>query len=369
MTTSAFSTFYRPKKLSEVVGQEVPIQILTNSFNDQSWHHAYLLAGNLGSGKTTVARIMAAMDNCDNGPTLTPCGECRNCKEIFAGKSLDVREIDAASNRGIDDIRDLKKQSYLAPVNSRIKYFIIDEVHSLTGQAAESALKFVEEPPLNVRIILATTDPQKLKNTIHSRCIRLTFNKISWLDLQKHLGNICELEDIKFEDDALRLIAKVAKGSVRDALQGLQSAKSYVGKGNIVDLKSTEKVLGSIDNTVYFDFITNIMNVDVAPAVLTIEKLLVEGKNIETIISGLTEHLRNLLLSRTCGDKISELGLVDEEAKRYSNQSQNISPVVISRMMANMIDVQNAISKNLNPQYYLEKYVLDSIIEVVKSKK
>jgi len=369
MTTSAFSTFYRPKKLSDVVGQEVAVQILTNSFNDKSWHHAYLLEGNLGSGKTTIARIMAAMDNCENGPTLTPCGECRNCKDIFAGKSLDVREIDAASNRGIDDIRGLKKQSYLAPINSRIKYFIIDECHSLTGQAAESALKFVEEPPANVRIILATTDPQKLKKTIHSRCIRLTFNKISWLNLQKHLGNICKLENIKFDDDALRLISKVANGSVRDALQGLQSANSYVGKDGIIDLKSTEKVLGSINSAVYFDLVANIMNVDVAAAVLTIDKLMVEGKNVETIIDGLTVHLRNLLLSRTCGDKISEFGLVDEEIKRYSNQSQNISPVVISRMMANMIDVQNAISKNLNPQYYLEKYVLDSIIEVVKSKK
>ena len=227
---------------------------------------------------------------------------------------------------------------------------------------------FIEEPPKNVRIILATTDPQKLKDTIHSRCIRLSFNKINWLELQKHLGNICKLEGIDCSEDALRLIAKTSKGSVRNALQSLQTAQSFSGK-NPIDLKSVEKVLGSIDNLLYFEFINHIIAVDVASAVLIIEKLLVEGKNVETIINGLTEHLRNLLLARTCGDKIVQLGLTDEEVKRYINQAQNISPVVISKMMANMVDVQTAIFKNLNPQYYLEKFVLDSIIEVVRNKK
>jgi len=311
---------------------------------------------------------MAAMENCEKGPTLEPCGECRNCKEIFAGKSFDVVEIDAASNRGIDDVRDIKKQSHLAPINSRLKYFIFDEVHQLTSAAADSALKFIEEPSPNVRVILATTDSQKLKGTIHSRCIRLTFNKINWLELQKHLINICNLEGIESDEDALRLIAKTSKGSVRDALQSLQTVKAYVGK-NKIDLKSVEKVLGSIDNVLYFDFIQNIINIDVASAVLSIEKLMVQGKNIGTIINSLTEHLRNLLLSKTCGDRIIELGLTEEEVKRYINQSQNISPVIVSEMMAKILDVQNAIARNLNPQYYLEKFVLDSIIEVVRSKK
>lgn len=736
MSIDALSLKYRPKKLVDVIGQPIVVQTLMNSWNDKNWHHAYLLDGNLGSGKTTICRIMAAMDNCEKGPTLEPCGICKNCTDIFAGKSIDVCELDAASNRGIDDIRELRSKSYLSPVNSRVKYFILDEClghatlidteigkiniskivnkklnikvksyneetkkieyrpitgwfknkgkcvynmafsslghiyptenhlistpsgykkvkdlkvgdkvyrfgkilspyqlqfiygsllgdtsmgknktigkivknkskprlkfihgekqkdyllfkkeimkgfirsneqneihrygkthtkdistwrintltsnsfiniyenvykngkrkvtkkwlekvdwcgiafwfmddgsctevktkkkksysvfvsfsthsfskkecifiknwlknkgikcyltldkrcdkyflqlrgdssiellrniskyipgcmryklkcdekynwekfdaslvayekeglieqdiiykkiiryepytydlevennhnyfakgtlvhncHSLTGIAAEAALKFIEEPPNNVRILLATTDPQKMKDTIISRCIRLSFNKISWMDLQKHLQNVCSLEKIECNDNVSAFIAKTAKGSARDALQNLQNVSSFAGK-NKITLEDAQKVLGFADVQLYFDLIDNIVKIDSISSTLTIEKIITQGKNVENVIEILSEHLRNLLLARTCGNNIIEFGILEDEAKRYIHQASSVSPSVISQMLADLMDVQRAIVLNLNPQFYLEKWVIQSIISVVKSQK
>jgi len=369
MSLDALSLKYRPEKLADVIGQQVVVQTLMNSWNDKNWHHAYLLEGNKGSGKTTSCRIMAAMDNCEKGPSLEPCGVCRNCTDIFTGKSIDVCELNAADNRGIDDIRELKSKSYLSPVNSRVKYFILDEVHRLTDAAAESALKFIEEPPNNVRILLATTDPQKVKDTIVSRCIRLSFNKISWMDIQKHLQNVCSLEKIECDEKASAFMAKIAKGSVRDALQGLQSVSSYVGKGKIITLEDAQKVLGFADGQLYFDLIDNIVKIDSMASTLTIEKIISQGKNIDNVIETLSSHLRNLLLARTCGSNIVEFGILEDEAKKYIHQASSVSPSIITEMMSELMNVQRSIVLNLNPQYYLEKFVIQSIISVVKSQK
>jgi DNA polymerase-3 subunit gamma/tau len=368
MSIDALSLKYRPKKLSDVIGQPVVTQTLINSWNDKNWHHAYLLEGNLGCGKSSVSRIMAAMDNCEKGPTLEPCGVCKNCTDIFAAKSIDVCELNTADNRGIDDIRELKSKSYLSPVNSRVKYFILNEIQGLTGAAAESALMFIEEPPNNVRILLTTTDPQKIKDTIISRCIRLSFNKISWMDLQKHLQNVCSLEKIECDENASAFIAKTAKGSVRDALQNLQNVSSFVGK-NKIKLEDAQKVLGFADQQLYFDLIDNIVKVDCMSSTLTIEKIILQGKNIGNVIETLSEHLRNLLLARTCSTNIVEFGILEDEAKKYIHQASNIVPSVIAQMLAELMDVQRAIILNLNPQHYLEKWVIQAIIQVVKSQK
>jgi DNA polymerase III gamma/tau subunit len=733
MSTIPLSIKYRPHKLSDVIGQEVAVQTLTNSFKDKSWHHAYILSGNLGCGKTSVSRIMAAMENCENGPTLDPCGKCRNCQDIFDGKSFDVKELDAANSRSIDDVREMRKDSQFSPMNSRIKYFIIDEClshdtmidtdtgkiniskivhkklnvkvkslnektgdiefkpiinwfknsgkyvykmifsskghiypseghlisttdgyksvkdlnigdkvlrcgkklsnyqkqflygsllgdssihknisggkiikneckpriscvhgqkqkdyllfkknilknfvktnekeefhcyskkynnnistwrfntitsnsfidiynnvckngkknvtlkwlnnidwcgmafwfmddgscvliktkkessykrfiniathgfskkeclllrkwlktkgiecilildkrcnrygisiggegsniflkniskyipdcmkyklkgfegdifdtslieyesesvieekiiykkvmkyesstydleiqdnhnyfangtlvhncHGLTGAAAEATLKFIEEPPPNVRIILCTTDPQLLKPTIHSRCISLNFSKVNWIDIFNHLINIAKLENISYDEDALKLMAKTSKGSVRNALQNLQSVASFVGKDKI-DLEKTQKALGIIDDNAYFDLIDSIIKVDVPSAMIIIDKLIVKGKNVDVLIKGLNGHLRNLLLARLCEKKMADFGFIDDESKRYVHQSKDISPTLVAKMMDGLINVQKAIIVNLEPQYFLEKFAIDSIIDMVKSKK
>ena len=246
MSSIPFSLKYRPKKLDDIIGQEVVVQTLKNSFTSKNLHHAYILEGNTGSGKTTIARIMAAMENCEKGLTLEPCGICQNCREIFDGSSIDVKEIDAASNRGIDDIRALQKEIHFSPINCRVKYIILDEAHSLTGVAAESALKMIEEPPSNVRFILCTTEPEALKPTIHGRCINFNFSKISWMELYNHLVNICKLESIQYDDDAIKMMAKASKGSARNSLQNLQTVAEFAGSNKII-ADSVSKSLGVID--------------------------------------------------------------------------------------------------------------------------
>ena len=216
------SVKYRPHTLEDVVGQDVVVQQIRNSFKNNMLHHAYVFCGPYGNGKTTMARIMAAMENCEHGPTLTPCGKCKNCKAIFAGKSIDVKEIDAASNRSIDDIKDLKNETAMATIQARTKYIILDEAHSLTPQAAEAALKLIEEPPPGVRFILATTNPEKLKDTVLSRCIMVNFKKVDWYDIYQNLEKVAKMEGVKVEEEALKIAAKGAKNSVRSSLQNLQ---------------------------------------------------------------------------------------------------------------------------------------------------
>lgn len=734
MNTVPYAIKYRPKKLSEVVGQDIVVQTLTNSFNDKSWHHAYILEGNLGCGKTTIAKIMAAMENCLEGPSLEPCGVCKNCKDIFEGKSYDVMEMDAASNRGIDDIREIINQGQYAPITGNKKYFIIDEclgslsrvetidglvmikdlvcekrntlvksynektkkieykpiigwfknsgkdiytlrfetsgrlmaseghlistpfgykkikdlkigdkvnrkseyiseiqkeiiygtllgdggiskskqtgkilkngtcarlhfrhgekqreyldykhkifsnitdqkirkekhigwkeykeietvsfstktssslneiwdnttfnrkkkitkkwidkltwlsiafwymddgsiniretkkkeirrnlsfstycfslneqkllqkwfknkkinsyfsfdkrckkyrlnitcdgtdiilkniskyipncmnyklggykktenvdllkfipekleekiyeekllskklyrydkvtydleiadnnnyfvsgtlVHncqSLTNTAAEASLKFIEEPPSNVRIILATTEVESLIPTIQSRCIVLHFNKINWSDIFTHLCMVCKLENLKYTDDALKFISKTAKGSMRNSLQNLQNVVSFCGK-NIITLENAQKVLGFVDEILYFNLIEGIINEDVTKCILEIDNLFCKGKNTDSIIKGLSTHLRNLVLARTCKEKMIELGFNEEEYKKYSHQATNMPPTLSLFMMEELISVQQAIAVKLSPQEFLEKMMLKSIIEMVKRKK
>lgn len=359
---------YRPKSLDDLIGQEVVVKTLKNSFND--WHHAYILEGKFGSGKTTVGRIMAAMDNCleDDKPTLTPCGECDNCKAIFAGKSQDVKELDAASNRGIDDIREIRRESHFAPINSRMKYFLIDESHCLSGQAASAALKFIEEPPTNVRIVLATTDPQLLKDTIHSRCISLNFKSISNIELSNYIEKIAHLENIKISKEAANHISQNSNGSVRNALQNLQKVYNFTGCDEII-LEDTHKALGTIDENLFFKLLDCINEIDVPSSMIILGQLITEGRNIDSIIRGLGSHLRKLSLARTCGKKVTELGFTEDEAKKYHHQSQKISPFLIDQMQDWMIDTQKAILVNLDPQQYLEKLIMKSIIHVVRSQK
>lgn len=361
MSDVAFSTKYRPHKLADIVGQDVVVRIITNSFAQKSFHHAYILEGQYGSGKTTLARVMAAMENCEQGPTMEPCGECKNCKAIFAGKSMDVKEIDAASNRSVDDIRDLQEQIRFHPIECRVKYVLIDEVHSLTGIAAEAALKMIEEPPPNVRFILCTTDPQLLKPTIHSRCIILSFKRINWLDLFGYVRKVADAEKIVYDEDALRLVAKTSCGSARNALQNLQTLASYAGQDRIT-LLHAQTVLGGVDETLFFNLIDDIVNTNVSGAMGHIDDLMIKGRNAGKIIEGLQMHLRNLILCRVCNESVSRFGITDEEAKKYAHQADRAKPDIAAMMLDLLKEVKDAIMVNMDLQSFLIKFVIKSII-------
>jgi DNA polymerase-3 subunit gamma/tau len=358
----ALYTKYRPKKLSDVIGQDVVVRVLTNSFKRKNIHHAYLMSGTVGCGKTSSARVLAAMLNCEKGETLEPCGECKNCKDIFAGKSLDVKEIDAASNRGIDDVRELKSDSQYAPVNCRKKILLLDEAHSLSGHAAEALLKLVEEPPPNVIIILCTTEPEKLKPTIHSRCITLHFRPVSWPELYDHLKNIAKKENIKADDDALKFLAKASKMSVRNALQNLQSAVSYAGDENIT-LDMAQKAIGNIDESLYYQLVDSIGNDKIPDAWKIVNNLMSRGVNADTIVVGLETYLRNLMLIPLCKDIAPEMGFSEQEIKLYEFQSKQIKPILASEMLGLLRDVQRSIIVNLSPENALCRFVIESIVK------
>jgi len=365
MEKTPLAVKYRPKKLSDVIGQEVPVRTLLNSFKDDNWHHAYLLCGNLGCGKTSVARIMAAMDNNPDGKTTEPDENSSVCQSIFSGKSIDIKEMDAASNRSINDIRDIKKDAQLAPITGRVKYYIIDEVHSLTDEAAEAMLKFLEEPPSHVRILLCTTNPEMLKETIHSRCITLNFNKVGWSQIAEHLKNISIKENIKADEDALRFIAKTSKGSVRNSLQNFQSVLNFVGDEKIT-LEAAQKSLGFVDESFYYDLINDISKGNICDSILKINKLIARVGATETILRGFEGYLRNILLARTCDKEIGKLDFTEDETQRLISQSKILSPKVVIYMVKRLTEVQRAISYNGDLQNNLELFAIDSIVEVLK---
>lgn len=368
-TEVPLSIKYRPKKLSEVIGQPIVVKAFENSFKYKTLHHAYILAGKFGCGKTTVARIIAAMENCVKGPTQEPCGVCKNCIEIFAGSSFDVREMDAASNRGVDDIRQLKKEIYQSPLECRTKYIIIDEAHSLTGTAAESALKMIEEPPERVRFILATTDPHKIIDTIHSRCITWKFNKVGWAELYNHLKNIAGQEGLQYEDAALKICAKYAKGSVRNSLQNLQTMMNYVGGGELT-AQAAKESLGAIDEKLYFDLMDAIAQCDAAKALYYINYLLMDGKEVGLILNGINTHVSHLLKAKILQKDLSQFAFSEEESKRYCEQSDAMSSGhALLSMMKKLREISFGINYNLDPQAELEEFAISAIQEVKQARK
>ncbi|MFA5599862.1 MAG: hypothetical protein WDA06_04620 [Phenylobacterium sp.] len=287
---------------------------------------------------------------------------------------IDNEIMESVVEEVITEIKSIgyKNVTYDIEVKDNNNYFVsgslVHNCHSLTGQAAEAALKMIEEPPPNVRFILSTTEPQSLKPTIHSRCIHLSFCKVGWLDLSAHLKQVCELEKIDFDEDALNLIAKNSSGSVRNCLQNLETVVAFMGKDKII-LGETSKVLGAVDESVYFEIFDAINNAKAHDAIKLLDGMFLTGKQIATVINGFSNHLRNLLLFRTCVKAIDEYGFAEDEIKKFSFQASQFSPLVIARLLNLLIDAQFAINTNLNAQIYLEKFIFESIIEVIKDKK
>lgn len=366
MSMEVLSLKYRPRKMSEVIAQPVATTSIINAFKSKTLHNGYILAGKYGCGKTSIARIMAAMDNCSEGPTLEPCGKCQNCTEIFEGKSVDCKEVDAASAGTIENIRNIAKEIRYNPVNCRVKYLILDEAHRLTGAAAEAALKMIEEPPEGVRFILATTDPHLLKDTVHSRCITLKIHQVGWGELSQHLTNIAKLENIQSEENALRLAARTADGSVRNALVNLQTLINYCG-GGLITYDAAKSALGAIDERMYFSLVEAISGgadkkINPPKGMLAIQDLLRDGKSGKEVIDGLYYHLRCLLIVKTCGGDLTPFGFTEEDIKRYTNQASTIGVSTLLEMMRQLKEVSSGLRLNLDPQNLLETYMVECII-------
>lgn len=284
---------WRPQDFDALVGQQAVKTALSNALTSGRIAHAYLFSGPRGTGKTSTARILAKALNCENGPTPHPCGHCLNCERITAGTSMDVFEIDAASNRGIEEIKSLREQLAFAPVNGRYKIYIIDEVHMLTTEAFNALLKTLEEPPAHVIFILATTDPHRIPATIHSRCQRFDFRRVTVDEIAEHLVLVAEKSGISADAEALRLIAIQAEGGMRDALSLLDQCGVMAQQ---VTVQTVREVLGIVGREALRELVLGIGRQDVPQVLEQLNNLLQQGKDVKQILTELTEYLRALLL-------------------------------------------------------------------------
>jgi DNA polymerase-3 subunit gamma/tau len=294
MTHLPLALKYRPATFADVISQDHVTRTLSNALERGRTAHAYLFAGPRGSGKTTTARLLARALNCDRGVTGEPCGECDNCVAIASGRSLDVIEIDAASNRGIDDIKELREAVKYAPAQGRYKVYIVDEVHQLSKDAFNALLKTLEEPPRGVVFVLATTEPHKILATILSRCQRFDFRPIPLEAIRARLSSIAEREGFELDERAEFAIAKKADGSLRDALSLLDQVVAF--GGDAIDLATLRRLIGVPDEERYLELTGLLADGDAAAAMRFVRELRAAGYDLECFYAGLLEHLRDCLL-------------------------------------------------------------------------
>jgi len=311
----AFALKYRPQNFDEVIGQENVVTSIKNAIAKKHIHHAYLFSGPRGTGKTSLARIFAKALNCEseNAPVVSPCGKCMSCVEITKGSSLDIIEVDGASNRGIDEIRTLRENVKLSPAHSRYKVYIIDEVHMLTQEAFNALLKTLEEPPAHVKFIFATTHPHKVIPTILSRCQKFQFKLVALEKIVSKLKSITKIEGIKINDNLLYSIARASGGSIRDAESLLdQLVPVVLEKGSMEDVFS---FLGIIDEGSLGKMAGFIVSKDLQSALDFVDRVVQEGKDLSIFVNALIEYLRNFLLAKVSIKTFNSLEDISAEAK------------------------------------------------------
>lgn len=314
---------YRPVNFDQVVSQEHVVKTLTNQIQNDRVSHAYLFCGTRGTGKTSIAKIFARAVNCMDLKDGNPCNECKICKTILNDAGMNVIEIDAASNNGVDNIREIRTEVKYAPTTGKYKVYIIDEVHMLSKGAFNALLKTLEEPPEHVIFILATTDPQKIPATIHSRCQRFDFKRINKDKIAAALGKYMEIENIEIEEKALRYISKLADGAMRDALSILEQTISF-HYGEKITYEKLLDVLGAVDNKVFFDFVELIVKKDAKGLLEFVEKISNQGRDFRIFIEDLIEHLRNILVVMSTGDYENVVEIEKEYIQVLREHAKNL---------------------------------------------
>ncbi len=354
MAYQALYRAYRPQKFSEVVGQKNIITTLQNAIKLNKVAHAYLFCGPRGTGKTSLAKILAKALNCENGPSIEPCCSCSVCEGITKGVIADVVEIDAASNTSVDDIRILRDTVKYLPTVAKYKVYIIDEVHMLSNAAFNALLKTLEEPPHYVIFILATTEPYKLPNTILSRCQRFDFQSISTDDILKRLKIVANEENIKIDDAALNQIATAAEGGMRDALSLFDQCISY-STGESITLNDVLNVSGNISYTKMIELLSNCVDENETNAVIILDSILKEGKEVPKVINDLILFLRDVLLYKNNSILDRKMMFDDENFKSFANK---ISKAIIYKWLDILNDSSTQMRFSTQKRAFLELAIL-----------
>ena len=341
---------YRSRTFEELVGQPAISTTLKNAVETGRVHHGYLFTGTRGVGKTSMARILAKSLNCFafDAPTATPCCECESCIRISEGGDLDVIEIDAASNTGVDNIRDLRTNAAYKPARSRFKVYIIDEVHMLSTGAFNALLKTLEEPPDHVKFILATTESHKVPATIKSRCQRFDFRSINPADVEGQLRSILATEEIEAEDVVIRRVARLAKGSMRDALSLLDQLLAY-GTTTLTE-QLMEDLLPTAHDQVIYELFEAVSKGDAASALRCVETSLISGYTAERFCDSIIEYLRSLMLLRVCGTETDLLDLSGSARAQLSQQCQMFDGATYVYMIGLMEEVRRQVKSSSSPR-------------------
>jgi DNA polymerase-3 subunit gamma/tau len=356
MSYQVIARKWRPQSFKDLVGQQHVTETLANAIKSDRVAHAYIFSGARGVGKTTAARILAKALNCVNGPTPEPCGECDSCKEIAAGTSLDVIEIDAASNRGIDQIRELREMVRYAPAASRSKVVILDEAHMLTGEASNALLKTLEEPPDRVIFVMATTQPEDLADTIRSRSQHFHFRALTFAEITGRLEEIAKKEELKIEPGALAVIARMAEGSLRDALSLLEQARAYCGE-NIPD-KEVRDLLGVVPEDSLNELVNAIAAGSADRALGLVHTFQKEGRNLQHFCREAIRHMRNLLIARVCGADSDLIAATPDQRPALEKAAAQFSEEDLTRFFQILLQTDDDLRRKPDPRVHLEMGLL-----------
>ena len=351
MAYQALYRTYRPETFGQMAGQKHITTILMNQVREGQLSHAYLFCGSRGTGKTTTARILAKAINCLHPENGEPCLRCDSCRTA-AQQNADIIEIDAASNTGVDNVRDLISQAQFAPLQLKYRVFIIDEVHMLSPAAFNALLKTLEEPPEHVVFILATTEPQKLPATIISRCQRFDFHRLTVPEIIGYMQYILQADGAQVEPDGLRIIARAADGGMRDALSLLDQCLSFCG--GKVTAKDVQMVLGIMDEDFLFDMAETLLTGDARGALLSLDQVVRQGRDMSVFAGELAGHMRSLLLVKACGDCADLLAVTADRLARYQKQAAKHANARILYAMEKLMAVQNDMRYFPSPRMLLE---------------